>query len=446
MDIVHDTPKDLADLVLSKLDLLKSSYVKPNIETLVKLFEILFYTSLKTEEGEFIAVTITLIDPINPDPNPPSTIRPHRWNFIKFDSQIQLDVKSLVKLSKAADTWSSSLAVYYDDENNLFIWGMIDQAIHSQNYLNHETEYINEQPGLFQATISGIGNIMVLMDYQLMAHLKQNAITKTYLDVFKRGNVSQKIKAFTYKYKENIKESLNEKFDVFVTDDWDGYVENEIINSLMRILLRIQNYGHGGAILITDSYTEELSIKYKIDYSRFKDALLNVIKYTIEYDAYSDLIFDDYVNEELSDIPAETYLGEIKARENKNDTANELRGAIRFISSLSRVDGLVIFDEELVVRGFGSVIRENQPPKFVYVAKSSIISEANLTKLNSSHFGTRHQSMFSFCWKNEKSVGFVISQDGDVRAIARVGKRLILWENIRLQKFTRSKKLKKIEN
>jgi hypothetical protein len=41
--------------------------------------------------------------------------------------------------------------------------------------------------------------------------------------------------------------------------------------------------------------------------------------------------------------------------------------------------------------------------------------------------------MMRYCYKHPGSVGFVVSQDGDVRALTRVGEAVIMWDNIRLQ-------------
>lgn len=35
-----------------------------------------------------------------------------------------------------------------------------------------------------------------------------------------------------------------------------------------------------------------------------------------------------------------------------------------------------------------------------------------------------------YCYENPGALGFVISQDGDIRAITRVADKLVLWENI----------------
>jgi hypothetical protein len=40
--------------------------------------------------------------------------------------------------------------------------------------------------------------------------------------------------------------------------------------------------------------------------------------------------------------------------------------------------------------------------------------------------------MMRHCYTYPDSIGFVISQDGDVRAIARVDDDVCLWENFRL--------------
>src|ERR1035437_510122 len=130
------SPEDLAHQVLMKITDAQISYPVPSIEILNKLFKTLFYTSLKTEEDQYIRVTLTFIDPKNPDPSPPMRIVADRWQFVHFESTIPFTVPNLVKLSKAADVWSSSLAVYYNNKNELIIWGMIDQAVHYRSFLN----------------------------------------------------------------------------------------------------------------------------------------------------------------------------------------------------------------------------------------------------------------------------------------------------------------------
>lgn len=435
--------KDLSDLVQRKLKNAKISYPEPNEVVLNKLFETLFFTSLKTEEGQFIKVTVTLIDPNNPDPTPPKSVVADRWKFVKFKSSIDFSVKNLVKLSKAADVWSSSLAVYYDEENNLSIWGMIDQAVHYHSFLNYEAESGPEQPGLFQSTIIGVGNLIVLFDYELIANLKQNILISNFIDVFGKGTVKEILQEKNSIVREKIKLYLNKNFPRKETQSWESYLDGIFKETIIRILLRIQNYSHGGAILIADNVNVDLDIKYEIEYNRLPDSIQRHMQFVIQNDFCSNAIYNDYVDSDFDEIPISLYLEEAVSNIEKDQTRDELKGAIRFTASLSCVDGLVVLNNDLKVVGFGAVIKMKELPEYIYTSKTSIINESKLLKVNPNNFGTRHRSMFSYCWNNKGALGFVVSQDGDIRAIARVNDKLIMWENIRVLQFIQSRKLKR---
>lgn len=439
----NSSTKDLSALVQKKLKGAKIKYPEPNEEVLNKLFEILFFTSLKTEEGQFIKVTVTLIDPNDPDPSPPQRIVADRWEYVKFKEPLELSVKNLVKLSKAADVWSSSLAVYYDSKNNLTIWGMVDQAVHYQSFLNYEAESGPEQPGVFQSTIVGIGNIVVLFDYELIANLKQNVLISNYIDVFRKGTVNDLIERKNSGLREKIDSYVKNEFPEEETGIWKLYADDIVKQTIIRILLRIQNYQHGGALLITNAIKSDLDIKYKIEYERLPNSIESLLQLLVQNTTYSNRIHSDYLEAEVGEIPASLYLDEDVSRFEKDDTRSELKGAIRFIASLSCVDGLVVLNNNLKVEGFGAVIKAKELPEFIYTSKTSVINEGRLTKVNPNNLGTRHRSMFSYCWANKGSLGFVISQDGDIRAIARINDKLIMWENIRVLQFLQSSKLKR---
>ncbi len=444
MKKINATPSDLATVVFNKFKNLKNQSHKLSQKILVELFENLFYASLKTEENDFIKVTITLIDSENPDPKPPKRIVRDRWSLIKLEEQIEFSVKNIVKLSKAADPWSSSLAVDFDKNGNLFIWGLIDQSIHYQNFLHHESESGPEQPGLFQTSITNIGTLLVIIDYELVATLKQNILISKYIDVFKFGSFSQIVKSHSQKLIEDIAKNVNALSD-FEKVTWNNQVNNLWTQTISRILIRIQNYHHGGSFIISKSNYNDLDIKHKIEYDRLYKALKNKIAFSIENSTVSDLIYEDYLDvENEKDIPVELYLDESISNNNKNESTDELKGAIRFVASLSCIDGLVILDDKLKVNGFGAVVRNFNLPEGVYISKTARFNVRNLEPIKPNHFGTRHRAIFSHCWENVGSIGFVISQDGDIRAITRIENRLIMWENIRVHHMNKSSKLKRI--
>ena len=69
----------------------------------------------------------------------------------------------------------------------------------------------------------------------------------------------------------------------------------------------------------------------------------------------------------------------------------------------------------------------------VFVASDAQATESGLRQADYQRYGTPHRSMMRYCSKHPGSLGFVISQDGDVRVMTKVDDRFVIWENIQLQ-------------
>jgi hypothetical protein len=120
-------PKDLAEVVSTVLK--KESKIILSKEILTTLFENMYFASIKTEEAAPITFNIVYIDPSNPDPKPPQRIVRDRWSYVNFSTPIGLNLANIIKLAKASDPRTSSLAIYRtEDEDELSIWGLIDQG------------------------------------------------------------------------------------------------------------------------------------------------------------------------------------------------------------------------------------------------------------------------------------------------------------------------------
>lgn len=435
----HFTPNDLAAFVCAELQRSKIKEEKPTEAILKELFNTLYYTSLQTEEGQFVKVTVTLLDPESI--HSAEQLRYDQWNFFPFETKLEFNIKNLVKLSKAADPWSSSLSVYYSEDNKLFIYGMIDQTFHYQSYLNYEKDEKPMYPGIIQTMINGIGILNVMVDYHPIATLNQDSLVKLYPNVFEYGPVSE----FIRKEASYSKELIEKKVGHLLNTD-DAAVYNEIIfeymiQAISRILLKIKTYDHGGAILITKNTADDLIAKYQLKYNRIELAILHIMNSITDNDLLLDEI-KSYKRKRV-DIPAVLHDEYNHNQLDIEDSYNELIGAVRFVSALSCVDGLVVMSPHLNVCNFGTVISEKTLPSCVYLNRSSKIS-VNKIEIDPKHFGTRHQSMFAYCHKYPESLGFVVSQDGEIRAIKNVGGQVMMWENIKVYQFERSNKMPKL--
>lgn len=167
-------PADLAKHV--HLQLSGRGLKPPSATTLTKLFETLYFASLKREESQPISCRIAFVDRKNPDPDPPGRIVADRWQCCPLAQDVPLDVRSLVKLSSAVDPWASTLAVDVTSGGELRIWGLIDQSVHYSTYMVKEAESGSQMPGLFQAIIQGAADIAVYDTYTLLGSLSQDVL------------------------------------------------------------------------------------------------------------------------------------------------------------------------------------------------------------------------------------------------------------------------------
>ena len=81
------------------------------------------------------------------------------------------------------------------------------------------------------------------------------------------------------------------------------------------------------------------------------------------------------------------------------------------------------------------MVGAGKDPSEVYVAGDGYATQSELRGLDPNHYGSRHRSMMRYCSHNPGSVGFVISQDGAVRAMTQVRGRVVMWENLRLRRL-----------
>ncbi|HEX3094133.1 MAG TPA: hypothetical protein VHW72_15975 [Candidatus Angelobacter sp.] len=435
----------VVDRCLKSFDVLS-----PGIRALTRLFETLFFATLKTEEGKPLQFRIVLVDPANPDPDAPPRPRPHRWKITTLGRQLPLTVPTLVKLSKAADPWNSSLAAYYNPKGEFFVWGLVDQSVQFNTMLVRETESGYGLPGLFQILAAGPADLSVHVDFRFIARLQQDTVLKSQTDIFwSAGPISDCIDLPMQRYLENIwsKSGRPDK----ESEQWKGqvpYLANEWIRTLCRILISIQRYRHGGALLLTTGKAH-LDVKYEIRYERIPEALRNLGVARIKQNRAQEELRRYLDDPTIDVVPAMVHLDESIEETAVEDYTNEITGCVRFVSSLSYVDGLILSNPDLSIRGFGVEIRAKKDPAQVFLSTYPSGKQKSLRALNPQYYGMRHRSMMRYCFAHAGSVGFVISQDGEIRVMTRVKQALLLWENLKVLDFTKEdfrKRILKPEN
>jgi hypothetical protein len=322
MTRVNRTPEALAQAVSYELKKRGSKY--PRLDALTDLFEAMFYASLRTEESQPNSFHVVYLDPDNPDPKPPSRITNDRWIFVKLAEPIPVNISNLIKIAKASDPRTSSFAIYPDTRGHLFIWGLVDQGNSFNDYVNYESESGFARPGLFQASIVGVGHLVAFAEWEKIAELKINTLITTTFDVLQGGPIYGALTPGVTSYINSIMRELPEHI-YEARSHWNDSLESNWIESLCRLLLRTQKYHHGGAILITpDNSLKGLNIKYRLSYERLRSALEKKALLEIQETYASDQIWEDYLDKDADEIPVDLYLDESINGSNLEDNRREL--------------------------------------------------------------------------------------------------------------------------
>jgi hypothetical protein len=426
-------------------ELLNRNISPPSLGALIELFESMYFASLRVEESRPVLFHVVYVDPQKPDPKPPKTLVHDRWSCVRLSPPIPLSSSSFLKIAPASDPRTSSFAVYHDADGHLTVWGLVDQGNSYHDYVNFDSESGPERPGLFQASITGTGHLVAYIGYEKIAELKLNKLVRTAVDVFQSGKIRDALDAGIQSYLESMRAGWPDEFPAN-SDDWQPLLTETWLAALRRLLLRVQSIRHGGAFLMTPNQADKgLLVKHKIAYNRLRTALQRHSVATAEQSVASEIIGDEYMDKDAEDMPVALHVDEWIAGYDLEEIRNELGGVIWFISLLTRVDGLVLLNQDLEVQGFGVEITVAEEPSEIYAAGDAWASDSLLKKVDYQHYGTRHRSMMRYCAKFPGSVGFVISQDGDVRVMTNVNGRLVIWENIQLQlpKFVSRKRPKR---
>lgn len=421
------TPRELAQAV--REELAKRSRIAPELEILVKIFEVMYYTSLLTEESAPLTYQLIYLNPQEPDPDPPRRIVRDRWSFVRLARPIGFTIGEVKKIARSSDPRTSAFVVHPDESGDLFIWGLIDQQTRYQQFLNYDSRTGPERPGLFQGLVRSIGNVAVYMDYEKVAELKVARLQTGGVDVFSSGPVRCKLAIGVSEFIASVRQGAGN--EAYQSADWDSLLTNDWLSILRRLLLRVQSLRHGGSLLVVQSRDyPDIKVKYILDYDRARTAVLRWAGDMVQrWHIFSREFHGGIEQGELIDVLRRRHTAERDIEESED----EIDAAVWFVSLLTRMDGAVLLTPKLEVLGFGAEILTSEDPTSVSRAIASDPEPTGLTSVDYQEFGTRHRSVMRFCNSHPDSIGFVVSQDGDVRTITKVGANVVYWENLRLQ-------------
>ncbi|MDM5250815.1 putative sensor domain DACNV-containing protein [Lysinibacillus sp. G4S2] len=397
-------------------------------EYLLEFLEVAYHASFLTEEDRRIKFRIAFANI-----SESTLFNEHSYfDIIQFQEKRIFNVKEILKLAPATDLNQTIIGVNLEN-NRLLIWGLIHIGNSWSEYHFSRNRSAILPPNLLTVSVNEPGNIEISRFGNTLLKLTNGDLDSPISNCFNEGPISDFFDTPFNKMLIEFTNDLNLEIEAFLADEdnetpasiWGAYT-----GFIKCILNEIKKKKHGGSLIIIDSEDSEKYLKsFKIKYPcNFNSAWDTVKKSEISlyksYESFFNILETDSVSiEEFKEY--KNYNQELKKWDEKYMELHKL------FASFSEVDGAVIIDNKLNLLGFGAEIIATSNLKEVHISRDT--DGTSTQSIPMEIYGTRHRSVFRFCSKYKDSLAFIISQDGDIKAVTQVEDKLTLWTSIDLE-------------
>lgn len=431
-------PKNIIP-VLKKIcyKLKKRRYEKPpplpTDKELQILLDTAFHASFLTEEGRRPGFRIIYMPFESGAEQEEPKYFDNKYRFIPFDTPRPYIVSEINRLSPAAELTRLMICVSNVSKKgkkaSLQIWGLLDVGENWWKFVHHETSGGMPPPNHFAITSLNPGELSISVQGEVLTTLKNGTLTYPKSTAIWSGPIHDFLQPAREKLYQSAISSLGVKsWDEEGSDDDYPYRFYNFF--LERILFYIREKSHGGTLILVPSFlskddtrlTDRINIKYPCSY----DYAWNILtRSLINHRKYYDLHFPLW--DATIEMNKDNFQDHFMLTSEEQEIDEAIGDVAQAIASMTSVDGAVVLTDELRVLGFGAEILAISPS--LKEVKTDGDSKAT-RKIPVESFGTRHRSAFRLCSSFEEAVVFVVSQDGGVKAVKRVGREVILWPDI----------------
>lgn len=341
----------------------------PSSEHLAELINVAHWASYATEEGHAVTGSLLLRQP------------DHITNTFHFDSHIELNVRTIVKLAPALENPQADIGVWPDEAGQLKIWGFTT--------ISYETAITSD----LLIKILGPGRILIMYSGRTIAALTANRAvfidTRRFLHT-----IMPKIAAQAH------------KTDISLVNLFR-------YNAILKIAQQMRVHGRGGTVLVVpEDMNWKKSIKAPINYTGGAsfldpDAMLATPSRTELAD-----------NENLLRIVRDLNL---TLKQDWLRRWQQVQQQCMRIARLTAVDGALVMTFDRYVSCFGAKIETIDTRTIA--ASLSVVEPFEghdvVFRPFSSLTGTRHISAAQFAYDQPGALSIVASQDGSVTFFTR---------------------------
>jgi hypothetical protein len=350
------------------------------------LLETIFLASVECEEGVQARVRVVLY----PDTTLQTLFYHAPWiDAFPFGEELEFSTETLTKLAPAFDQDSTAIAVARNPQGQHVIVGALFYG-KKITKLDQVQSFLGRPPALIMSVVSP-GSIAIAYSDRVVGRFEKGQFVYANpgpmaSDLF-IGHIIAVI-------------SQQEEFKKHPDNYWNLYRD-----CLERLYSTAAIKGHGSTIIWLPSALLENA-------SRFIQAGTKI----------------------SSKFPGKMFavnvLDRIAMGDDSHALADERRILAEFLdvlAQLSCVDGALIIDDELKPHRFRCHLAAEKWDG--RVLEGTFRNAIPTSAIDSTRFGTRHNSAINFVGACPGAVAFVISEDGPVRVILKVGDDVIIWPN-----------------
>jgi hypothetical protein len=385
---------------------------RPPLSVLVEILNTCFFASLKQEEGrptQFNLVLCGLTKLSNPAFH--NSRYTKIFNLMRFASPRAFSASELVRLAPACEPDKTLLLASHDEKKaGLCLWGIVDVGKDSSGSHISLSE--------FQVRMLAPGELRIILHGRTFCNYKNGEVLFPERSLVNSGCIYRFFKPTSLNLVREVMAATGQKTRCQIHER-DFRAINYFI-TLQKIAERIHEMKHGGCIFIVPEKKKPLhtDVKYQCDDKTIWICLKGKL-----------ILHDQYYGTDSATPVKHDAATATSLQDEIQGVENGLRDALDTLARLTAVDGAVMVNRKLELIGFGAVVKLGQTaPYKVFRCEDRRATRKKQIAIES--YGTRHRSAFEFCFRNQPSVAIVVSQDGGVKTVTRVGKHIYFWENI----------------
>jgi hypothetical protein len=391
----------------------------PSIAQIESACNVLYASSLLKEEGRPVRARVIFAPP---EAFATAEGPPIGTHAVRFTTPYAFSPNEIKRLSPAASFFHSVIAAWPDRDRGFRIWGILNTGPRWMNLVAGGRKPLGGEMPHPIIHVRDPGWLLFYQGYSLVAEWRGREFHGPRLDVFQSPLLNQRFAHL----RRNLIAELAEGClpDTINTDDYAELCHLISLQFVKRVINLVRTSGHGGSLVMLPAFMEGNEVA-----TRWIDC-----KYSAEPDAAS-LRFRHLLQSIIRRVgqlcPKNSSLEQAwqQFRHSDDPELDRLEEAFfelaRFFSDLMQVDGALVLDQRLCILGFGGEIRVDR--NVFQVSQSHDLGGTTLTDWNVQADGTRHRSVYRLCSVEPKVIGFVISQDSQVRMIANVDESVVFW-------------------